>query len=152
MNYPQWEIVLETPAEIGYNFRVVRDELFKRWIPQLDPETRWSLKIEPYEKPKSNDQMGWYRGLILKECLSVINASILEHGGEPLKEKGLDGFFSKEFLTVNKGTKFEGVLSKGALTAKQFSMFIEQITLHMAENYGYIVMPPDKNWKTKKGK
>jgi hypothetical protein len=148
--FPQFPIKLGKTTGWCYNFRVIREALFVRWLSALDPEIEYGLTIAPMQKLKTNDQMAWYRGRILDECLAVINAPLKEEW--KLTIKNLDGFFSKQFLTVGLGTKFEGVLSKGSLTAKEFSMFIEQISLYMAENYGYIIEVPDKNWKRKRKK
>ena len=151
-NWPQWEIAIGDSPKDGYNVRVVRDVLFRRWLSQLEPDKRYALRIEPWDRPKSNEQLGWYHGCTLKECLSVINQPLLASGKPPLTERELDAFFSKEFLTVGRDTEFEGVLSKGGLTTKQFTVFMEHVALYMIENYGYTISEPDKNWKLKKKK
>jgi hypothetical protein len=146
-NYPNWEIHFPFRPEMSISALVKRGDLFKSWAKNLSTQ-EYVLRIEPKVKPKTPDQMAWYRGKVLLECLSMINSGLPME--ERITKRELDGFFSKEFLTVNRGTEHEGVLSKGDLSAKEFSQFIEHIILHMAENHGYVVEPPDKQWKQKR--
>jgi hypothetical protein len=126
-NYPNWDIGL-TSTGTDRSYLLERGKLFATWLSKLPLDVQYVMRIEPKFKPKSNEQMAWYRGKVLLECLSMINSGLPME--ERITKRELDAFFSKEFLTVNRGTEYEGVLSKGNLSTKEFS----QLTNNGNEN------------------
>ena len=147
-NYPNWDIRLSQDSMGNTTRQIKRFDLFQAWLKGLDKTLDYIMRIEPKKKLKTSEQLGYYHGIILKECVAEVNK-----GKEPKDQvtaRELDAHFSKEFLTIRRDTPLEGVLSKGGLTTKEFASFVTQVMHHMVENYAYIVSEPNKEWKLKK--
>jgi hypothetical protein len=105
----------------------------------FDEETEMKITIEKDYSNKSDLQMGYYFGVVVK-------AAVKESG---YSRDEVDGVFCKNSLTQCQGTSKEYVKSKGKCTTVEINQLIDDSRDMLAKIWGISVPDPDKDWRNK---
>lgn len=114
-------------------------ERASEFISTFEENTPIEIEIKKQYNEKSQNQLGYFFGCLIRRCAEVSGYT----------ETEVDGIFCKAALTQNKGTIKEYVKSKALCSTVELNHLIDIGRNLAASMWGIIIEEPDKNWKNK---
>jgi len=114
----------------GGKLSLSQPELFRVWLGAVKHQGPIEIVIRGVSAGKTNAQLAYYFGVLVKE--------LSDYAGYSKDEA--DGVLCRRFLTANRGQPNEYVRSKADLTTEEMSAFIDSVILLLAECG--VVVPP----------
>ena len=105
-------------------------QLFDVWLGAQKHDERIELVIQSIARDKTNQQLGYYFGVLIPALVEITGYT---------KDEA-DGVVCRMFLTMNRGLPNEYVRSKADLTTVEMGELIDSVIMLLAQN-GCVVEP-----------